>query len=92
MSDGVAGSIALMPQFIDESAALARAADDDLVTRAQRGDRLAFGQLVETHYDFIFRVACKWSGKRSDAEDIARRTLQPDRLDCAASPTPSLPR
>jgi len=43
-----------------------------LVSRAKAGDRLAFGQLVEDHYDFIFRTACKWTGKRSDAEDIAQ--------------------
>jgi RNA polymerase sigma-70 factor (ECF subfamily) len=43
-----------------------------LVARARSGDREAFAQLVEEHYDFIFRVACKWSGRRSDAEDIAQ--------------------
>jgi len=43
-----------------------------LVERARAGDRQAFGQLVEDHYDFIFRTACKWTGKRSDAEDIAQ--------------------
>ncbi|HWA18620.1 MAG TPA: RNA polymerase sigma factor [Devosia sp.] len=46
--------------------------DDVLVERAKAGDRAAFGQLVETHYDFIFRTACKWTGKKSDAEDIAQ--------------------
>ena len=43
-----------------------------LVERAKAGDRVAFGQLVEKHYDFIFRTACKWTGKKSDAEDIAQ--------------------
>jgi RNA polymerase sigma factor (sigma-70 family) len=43
-----------------------------LVNRAKSGDRVAFGQLVEDHYDFIFRTACKWTGKKSDAEDIAQ--------------------
>jgi RNA polymerase sigma factor (sigma-70 family) len=43
-----------------------------LVARARNGDRAAFAQLVEAHYDFIFRTACKWCGKRSDAEDIAQ--------------------
>ncbi len=43
-----------------------------LVRRAKAGDREAFGQLVENNYDFIFRTACKWTGKRSDAEDIAQ--------------------
>ena len=43
-----------------------------LVARAKAGDRLAFSQLVEDNYDFIFRTACKWTGKKSDAEDIAQ--------------------
>jgi RNA polymerase sigma factor (sigma-70 family) len=43
-----------------------------LVSRAKAGDRAAFAELVETHYDFIFRTACKWTGKKSDAEDIAQ--------------------
>jgi RNA polymerase sigma factor (sigma-70 family) len=43
-----------------------------LVERAKTGDRLAFERLIEQHYDFIFRTACKWTGKKSDAEDIAQ--------------------
>ncbi|HVX73798.1 MAG TPA: RNA polymerase sigma factor, partial [Devosia sp.] len=43
-----------------------------LVGLAKAGDRTAFGQLVEQNYDFIFRTACKWTGKKSDAEDIAQ--------------------
>jgi RNA polymerase sigma-70 factor (ECF subfamily) len=43
-----------------------------LVNRAKAGDRQAFSQLIEDHYDFIFRTACKWTGKKSDAEDIAQ--------------------
>ncbi len=50
------------------------AAEDSarLVMRARNGDRMAFGRLVEANYDFIFRTACKWCGKRSEAEDIAQ--------------------
>ena len=47
-------------------------ANNVLVERAKAGDRQAFGQLIEANYDFIFRTACKWTGKRSDAEDIAQ--------------------
>lgn len=43
-----------------------------VIARARNGDRAAFARLVEAHYDFIFRTACKWCGKRSDAEDIAQ--------------------
>jgi len=43
-----------------------------LVQRAKAGDRAAFSALVEAHYDYIFRIAAKWTGRRSDAEDIAQ--------------------
>ena len=47
-------------------------ADETLIARAVGGDRRAFGELVARHYDFIFRTACKWCGKASDAEDVAQ--------------------
>lgn len=47
-------------------------ADETLVARARGGDRMAFAELVERHYDFIYRTACKWLGRRQDAEDIAQ--------------------
>jgi RNA polymerase sigma-70 factor (ECF subfamily) len=47
-------------------------ADTELVARARAGELEAFSRLIERHYDFIFRVACKWSGRRSDAEDVAQ--------------------
>ncbi len=43
-----------------------------MIARAVGGDRAAFGELVERHYEFIFRTACKWCGKVSDAEDVAQ--------------------
>src|SRR4051812_46884874 len=46
--------------------------DPDLIGRARDGDRDAFGRLVARHYDFIYRVAWRWAGNRSDAEDIAQ--------------------
>jgi RNA polymerase sigma-70 factor (ECF subfamily) len=46
--------------------------DADLIRRAREGDREAFGMLVERHYGFIFRIAWRWSGNRSDAEDVAQ--------------------
>jgi RNA polymerase sigma-70 factor (ECF subfamily) len=46
--------------------------DAELVERAVRGDREAFGLLVERHYDFVHAVAWRWSGNVSDAEDIAQ--------------------
>lgn len=46
--------------------------DLDLIASAQNGDAAAFGRLVEKHYDFIHRVAWRWSGRGLDAEDIAQ--------------------
>ena len=66
-------SLALTPQTADLPLQPVRTGSDNiLVNRAKAGDRLAFAQLLEDHYDFIFRTACKWSGRKSDAEDIAQ--------------------
>lgn len=46
--------------------------DAELVEKAVGGDRRAFGQLVERHYEFVHAVAWRWSGNVSDAEDIAQ--------------------
>ncbi len=43
-----------------------------LVERAQQGDRQAFAELLELHYERIYRFAFRWSGHRQDAEDIAQ--------------------
>lgn len=63
-----------MPEVAAEvgGAAAEAGAAGMLVARARAGDRLAFGQLIEEHYELIFRTAFKWSGSRSDAEDIAQ--------------------
>lgn len=61
-----------MPQFVDAGATAPPESDEALIAKAVGGDRLAFSRLIERHYDFIFRTACKWSGKVSDAEDIAQ--------------------
>lgn len=45
---------------------------ESLVARAKGGDRDAFAQLVTLNYDYIYRIAAKWTGRRSDAEDIAQ--------------------
>jgi RNA polymerase sigma-70 factor (ECF subfamily) len=47
-------------------------ADGELAARASEGDRSAFGALVERHYDFVYRVAFRFAGRRADAEDIAQ--------------------
>lgn len=46
--------------------------DSELAKAARAGDRTAFGQLVERHYDTAYRVALRYTGVRADAEDIAQ--------------------
>lgn len=53
---------------IDHGQALTQA----LLVRARNGDAQAFGQLLEQHYDRIYRTAWKWCGDRADAEDVAQ--------------------
>jgi RNA polymerase sigma-70 factor (ECF subfamily) len=43
-----------------------------LIQNAQGGNRAAFAELVDLHYDTIHRFAWKWCGHRADAEDIAQ--------------------
>ncbi len=47
--------------------------DDALIRRAQQGDARAFEQLLEAHYDTLFRFAYKWCGNRTDAEDVTQQ-------------------
>ena len=58
----------MMAMMLEES----DASDAELVGRAKDGDRRAFGQLVERHYDFVYRAAYRWCGRKADAEDIAQ--------------------
>ncbi len=58
----------MMAMMLDE----VEPTDLDLIGKARNGDGEAFGRLVERHYDFIHRVAWRWSGRKADAEDIAQ--------------------
>lgn len=51
---------------------LASCSDDRLILLAKGGDGAAFGRLLERHYDFVYRVAYRWCGRRADAEDVAQ--------------------
>jgi len=44
----------------------------DLISRAQTGDATAFGELLDSYYDTIFRFAWRWTRHRANAEDIAQ--------------------
>lgn len=46
--------------------------DRELAERAHRGDREAFRQLLERHYDTTHRVAWRFLGNAEDAEDVAQ--------------------
>lgn len=46
--------------------------DDALVAAACRGDRAAFAELLERHYDRIHALAWQLTGTRTDADDIAQ--------------------
>jgi RNA polymerase sigma-70 factor (ECF subfamily) len=50
----------------------ARSAEDDLVADARRGDRQAFGRLVEMHTPRIWRVVWRILRHREDAEDVVQ--------------------
>jgi RNA polymerase sigma factor (sigma-70 family) len=44
-----------------------------LIRQAQGGNAASFAELVDLHYDTIYRFAWKWCGHRTDAEDIAQQ-------------------
>lgn len=44
-----------------------------LIRAAQAGDAQAFEQLLEGHYDVLYRFAFKWCGNRADAEDVTQQ-------------------
>ncbi len=46
--------------------------DVSLIRRAQSGEKEAFRQLLEGHYAMIYRVAYRFTGHKSDAEDVAQ--------------------
>ncbi len=46
--------------------------DDALAARAAAGERAAFACLLARHYDRLFRLAWRWTGRRATAEDVAQ--------------------
>jgi len=43
-----------------------------MIRADQAGDRRAFEALLQDHYAIMFRMAFKWCGNRTDAEDITQ--------------------
>jgi RNA polymerase sigma-70 factor (ECF subfamily) len=48
------------------------ATDETLAIRAGEGCRASFSALLERHYDRVYRLAWRWTGKPERAEDIAQ--------------------
>ena len=46
--------------------------DQSLIRKAQGGDANSFAELLDLHYDTIYRFAWKWCGHKANAEDIAQ--------------------
>lgn len=47
-------------------------ADNELIKRVKNGDRDAFADLIDRHYDYIYGVAFKFCGTQDAAEDLAQ--------------------
>ena len=45
---------------------------EELIRRAQGGDAVSFEELLDLHYDTIYRFAWKWCGHPANAQDIAQ--------------------
>jgi RNA polymerase sigma-70 factor (ECF subfamily) len=43
-----------------------------LIKRAQGGDKAAFEQLLQEHYEIMYKIAFQWSGHRENAQDITQ--------------------
>ena len=58
---------------IAQDACGGRAASDEVLARAAAGgDEAAFTALIERHYARIHRLAWRWCGNATDAEDVAQ--------------------
>lgn len=48
------------------------ASDENLASAAAGGDREAFAALLARHYDRVFRLAFRLTGRRAEAEDLTQ--------------------
>ena len=46
--------------------------DKELIAKARKGNAQAFEALVNKHYGTMFKMAFKWCGNESDAQDITQ--------------------
>jgi RNA polymerase sigma-70 factor (ECF subfamily) len=61
-----------LPMTVAIAAMFPGIADEELVARCKRGDRLAFGELVERHQDRVYSICVRFLGDRSVAEELAQ--------------------
>ena len=54
------------------AAALVGSEDEALIRRAQDGDAQAFRQVLEAHYDRMYRLAYGCTGSRDEAQDVVQ--------------------
>ncbi|WP_198672362.1 RNA polymerase sigma factor [Pseudogemmobacter bohemicus] len=69
---GAAGDGGIMSGACPSVETDSKSEGDRLVARAKAGDAGAFEALLALHYRFMFRVACRWTGNRADAEDVTQ--------------------
>jgi RNA polymerase sigma-70 factor (ECF subfamily) len=46
-----------------------------LVRASQRGNKAAFGSLIDRHYKNIYRLAYQYTGSHQDADDVCQETF-----------------
>jgi len=61
-----------MDFYVLENKPLAEFDNETLVAKAINGDRAAFALLLRQNYILIYKIAYKWCGHKSDAEDITQ--------------------
>lgn len=72
MADAVQVAVADGWASTDASVTGVPTRDGDLVRAAAGGDREAFAALLDLHYDRIFRLCFRLTGRREEAEDLTQ--------------------
>lgn len=49
--------------------------EQNTIEQAIAGSDAAFEELVRSHYDLVFRFACKYLGKKDEAEDVTQEVF-----------------
>lgn len=65
----------MMARWATTTNMVAEATDDELVGRAGRGDKMAFGEIVARHQRRLMAVAIRSLGSRAAAEDVVQEVF-----------------